>query len=81
MGIGIFCRLDDFLPGGIRLSVTDIVIDCTHKQIDILLYNSNLVAQIGKAHILHIHPVNLDGTARHVIKTRDQGTKRALSGS
>ena len=45
MGIGIFRRLDDFLPRGVRSSVADILIHGSDKQIDVLLYHSDVVAQ------------------------------------
>ncbi len=72
MGIGFFCRFNDFFPAGLRFSVADIFQNRSRKQIHILLHDSDMVAQIRQfnlADILAIHP---DRTACHIIKSRNQ---------
>ena len=45
MGIGIFRRLDYFLTGRSRLSIRNILIDRTGKQIYVLLHHTDLAAK------------------------------------
>ena len=81
MRIRIFCGSNDFLSGRTRLAVTDIFINRTGKQIDILLYDSDVIAQTLECDFFDIVPVDINISTRRLIKTRDQRTKCSLAGT
>ena len=73
--------INDFFVGSIRFSVPDILHDCSGKQEDILLNNTDLSPQTVLRDIPHINTVDTDGSASNVIESGEQVAHRCLSAS
>ena len=72
MGLGRLGRGDHLFLAGLRAAVADVIPNRTGKEDGLLGHNPNLGQQPILVQVAHVLPSNLDGTARGIVKTRDQ---------
>src|SRR5699024_2770607 len=70
---------DDLLAGSTQLAIGDIVEDGAGKEEDILLYNTDFLAQRVASDIADVVTVDRDGAAGYLIKTRNQMAQGGLA--
>ena len=74
-------RLNNFLVGGIKPSVADILHDRSRKQVGVLKNHGDVAAQLVPLNMADINAVDGDGPALDIVKTVDEVRDRSLSGS
>ena len=72
MGTGFFRRFHNFFPGSPRFSICNVVIYRTGKQVNILLYDTDILSNTLHRIVFHIHPINGNPAAGHIIKSGNQ---------
>ena len=81
MGICDLCRRDDLIERCIRLCVADVVGNGALEQEDFLRNDGDVAPQGLGGDLLHIDPVDLDGTADDLVEAVNQIGDGALSGA
>ena len=79
MRIGILGRRNDFLSCRSRFSVGNILKYSSGKQIDVLLYHTNLSTQTLHRKLADILAIHTDPSLRHIIEARNQRAKCRFS--
>ena len=79
MGAGLFGGRFNFRPGGVRLSISDILRYGAAEEIDVLLYDTDGAAQAGQGDGADILPVDENLPSSHIIETGDEIAQRSLS--
>ncbi len=67
--------INDFIFGGVKTTIGNIVAQCPGKQENILLDDADLTAKRFHFDVANIDPVDCDLARCHIIKTRHQRTK------
>ena len=68
------CSCNDLLIRSARLSICDIIPDRTVKQIDILLYSSDIISETLQSQTADIFSVNSDPSLCYIIKAWQKRT-------
>ena len=74
-------RLNNFLVGGIKPSVADILHDRSRKQVCVLKNHGDVAAQLVPLNMADINAVDGDGPALDIVEAVDEVRDRRLSGS
>ena len=74
-----FCRLIDFVICGIQFAVSNVLHDCSGKQMCILEYNSQRMPQIRFLNLINVNTIIADLSILHVVETIDQVCDRRLT--
>ena len=72
VGVGKFCRCNDFFIGGVKFSVTDVFHHGCGKQVCILQYDTERVAQVIFFDLVDVDAVIADLAVRNIIKAVEQ---------
>ena len=81
VGVGKFCRCNDFFIGGVKFSVTDVFHHGCGKQVCILQYDTERVAQVIFFDLVDVDAIVTDLTILDIVETVDQVCDRGLSGT
>ena len=76
-----FGGFDDLLVGSTRFSVGNIIFNGSIKEINILLYHTDLASKTLKSQPADIFSVYSNGTAGHIIKSGQERADRSFSAS
>ena len=76
-----FCRLVNLFICRVKISVTDVVTDCSSKQVGILQYNTEGTTQIVFFNLCNIDAVVADLSFLNIIKTVNQVGDCCLTGT
>src|SRR5258706_1407401 len=71
----------DLIHAGIQLPVADIVRNGASKQIDILLDNTNILAERAQRDVPKVNAIEQDAAAVDIIEARNEGAKSRLADS
>ena len=79
--LGCLGRRDHLLQRRIRLAIGDILAHGAAEQGRRLRHHPDLRAQRFRVPVAHIHAIDQNAPAGHIIETREQADQRAFAGS
>ena len=81
VGVGRFCRRDDFLIGGVQSAVPDVLHDGTLEQPGVLQHHAEALAQCAAVEVADVVAAQGDGTRIHIVEPHQQLDHGGLTGT